>query len=110
MHDPRSGQEGHREPNGVIERRPSNVGRRAIWSGDSCDVVADKQDSIVVPLDQTAFGSEIQYVCGVGALMRGNVWSHSEARECGGKPSWMYRRVASRRGSSRYVSSQSLWL
>ena len=73
MHDPRSGQEGHIGTNGVIERRPLNVGRRAIWSGGNCDVVADKQDSIVTTLDQTAFGSEIQYVCGVGTLMRGNV-------------------------------------
>ena len=36
-------------------------------------MVADKQDSIVVTLDQAAFGSEIKYVCGVGSLMRGNV-------------------------------------
>ena len=73
MHDPRFDQEGHIDENGVIERRPSNAGRRIIWSGGNCDVVADKQDSIVVTPDQTAFGSEIQYVCGVGTLMRGNV-------------------------------------
>ena len=73
MHDPRSGQGGHIDANGVIEKRPSNAGRRAIWSGGNCDTVADKQDNIVVPLDQTAFGSEIQYVCGVGTLMGGNV-------------------------------------
>ena len=73
MQDPRSGQERYIDANGVIERRPSNAGRRAIWSGGNCDVVADKQDSIVVTLDQTAFGSEIQYVCGVVTLTRGNV-------------------------------------
>ena len=59
--------------NGVIEKRPSDAGRRTIWSGGNCDVVADKQESIVVPLDQTSFGSEIQCVCGVGTLMRGYV-------------------------------------
>ena len=32
-----------------------------------------KQDSIVVPLDQAAFGDEIEYVCEVGALVRGDV-------------------------------------
>ena len=64
IHDPRSGQEGHKDANGVIGRRPSNTGRRAIWSRGNCDVVADKQDSIVVTLDETAFCSEIQYVCG----------------------------------------------
>ena len=42
MHDPRPGQEGHIDANGVIERRPSKAGRRAIWSGGNCDVVADK--------------------------------------------------------------------
>ena len=42
MHDPRSGQEGYIDANGVIKRRPSNVGRRTIWSGGNCDVVADK--------------------------------------------------------------------
>ena len=73
MHDPRSGQEGYTEANGVIERRSSRAGRRAIWSGGNCDVVADKQYRIVVTLDQAAFGSEIKYVCGVGALIRGNV-------------------------------------
>ena len=73
MHDPRSGQEGHIDANGVIKRRPSNVGRRAIWAGGNYDVVADKQYSIVVTLDQAAFGSEIKYICGVGTLVRGDV-------------------------------------
>ena len=36
-------------------------------------MVAGKQYSIVVTLDQAVFGSEIKYVCGVGTLMRGNV-------------------------------------
>ena len=36
-------------------------------------MVADKQYSIVVTLDQAVFGSEIKYVFGVGTLMRGNV-------------------------------------
>ena len=73
MHDPRSGQEGHIDTNGVIERRSSKAGRRTIWSVGNCDVVADRQYSIVVTLDQAAFGSEIKYVCGIGTLMRGNV-------------------------------------
>ena len=73
MHDPRSGQKGHIDANGVIERRPPRTGRGTIWSGGYCDGVADKQYSIVVTLDQAAFGGEIKYVCGVGALMRGNV-------------------------------------
>ena len=73
MHDPRAGQEGHIDASGVVERRPSNAGRRAIWSGGNCDVVADKKYRIVVILNQAAFGSEIKYVGGVGTLMQGNV-------------------------------------
>ena len=73
MHDPRSGQEEHIDANGVIKRGPSNAGRRVIWAGGNCDVVADKQDSIVVTLDQAAFGSEIRYICGVGTFVRGDV-------------------------------------
>ena len=33
MHDPRSGQEGPIDANGVVERRPSKTGRETIWSG-----------------------------------------------------------------------------
>ena len=73
MHDPRSSQKGHIDANGVIERRPPRAGRGAIWSGGHCDGVADRQYSIVVTLNQAAFGGEIKYVCGVGTLMRGNV-------------------------------------
>ena len=69
IHDPQSGQKGYIDTNGVIERRPSRWGRRAIWSGGNCDVVADKQYSIVVTLDQAALGSEIKYICGVKTLM-----------------------------------------
>ena len=53
--------------------RPSKAGRGAIWSGGDGGGTADEQDSIVVPLDQAAFGDEIEYVCGVGALVRGDV-------------------------------------
>ena len=73
MHDPRSGQKGRIDANGVVERRPSKTGRETIWSGGYGGEAADKQYSIVVTLDQAAFGGEIEYVCGVGALMRGNV-------------------------------------
>ena len=73
MHDPRFGQEGHINANEVIEKRPSNAGRRTIWCGGNYDVVADKRYSFVVILDQAAFGSEIKYVCGVGTMMRENV-------------------------------------
>ena len=73
MHDPRSGQKRHIDANGVVERRPSKTGRETIWSGGYGGGAADKQYSIVVTLDQAAFGGEIEYVCGVGALMRGNV-------------------------------------
>ena len=73
MHDPRSGQEGHIDANGVGERRPSKTDRETIWSGGYGGGAADKQYSIVVTLDQAAFGGEIEYVCGVGELMRGDV-------------------------------------
>ena len=73
MHDPRSGQEGHIDANGVVERRPFKTGRGTIWSGGYGGGAADKQYSVVVARDQAAFGGEIQYVCGVGELMRGNV-------------------------------------
>ena len=36
-------------------------------------MVADKQYSIVVTLDQAAFGSAIEYICGVGTLVREDV-------------------------------------
>ena len=73
MHDPRPGQNGTIDANGVVERGPSETGRETIWSGGYSGRAADKQYSIVVNLDQVAFGGEIEYVCGVGALMRGNV-------------------------------------
>ena len=73
MHDPWSGQEGHIDANGVVERRPSKAGRGTIWSGGYDDGAEDKQFSIIVTLDQAAFGGEIEYVCGVGALVRGDV-------------------------------------
>ena len=73
MHDLRSGQKGHIDANGVVEWRPSKTGRETIWRGGYDGRAADKQYSIVVTLDQAAFGGEIEYVCGVGALMRGNV-------------------------------------
>ena len=73
LHDPRLGQKGHIDANGVVERRPSETGRETIWSGDYGGRTADKQYSIVVTLDQVAFGGEIEYVCGIGGLMRGNV-------------------------------------
>ena len=73
VHDPRSGQKGHIDANGVVERRSSKTGREAIWSGGYGTRAAHKQYSIVVTLDQAAFGGEIEHVCGVGALMGGNV-------------------------------------
>ena len=73
IHDPRSGQEGHIDANRIMKRRPSNAGRRSIGARGNCNVVADKLYSIVVTLDQAAFGSEIEYICGVGTLVRGDV-------------------------------------
>ena len=73
MHDPRSGQEGHVDANGVVKRRPSKACRGTIWSGGDGGGTADEQYSIVATLDQAAFGGEIEYVCGVGALVRGDV-------------------------------------
>ena len=73
MHDPRPGQKGHIYANGVVERRPSKTGRETIWSGVYGGGAADKQYSIVITLDQAAFGGKIEYVCRVGALMRRNV-------------------------------------
>ena len=73
MHDPRPGQKGHIDANGVVKRRQSKTGRETIWSGGYRGRAADKQYSIVVTLDQAAFGDDIEYVCGVGALMRGDV-------------------------------------
>ena len=73
MHDSRSGQEGHGNANGVVKRRPSKVGRGTIWSGGYGGGTADERYSIVVTLGQAAFGGEIKDVCGVGALVRGDV-------------------------------------
>ena len=73
MHDPRSGQKGHTDADGVVERRPSMTDRETIWSGGYGGRAADKQYNVVVTLDQAVFGGEIERVCGVGALMRGKV-------------------------------------
>ena len=73
MHDPRSGQKGYIDANGVVERRPSKTGWETIWSEGYGGGAMDKQYSIVVTLNQAAFGGEIEYVCGIGALMRRNV-------------------------------------
>ena len=73
MHDLRSGQKRHIDANGVVKMRPSKTGRETIWSGDYGGGAADKQYSIVLTLDQAAFGGDIEYVCGVGALMRRDV-------------------------------------
>ena len=70
VHDPWSGQQRNVDADRVIERRPSKTGRGVIWSGDSSGGFAYEQDSIVVALDQAAFGGEIEYVGGVGTLMR----------------------------------------
>ena len=70
VHDPRSDQQGYVDANRVIERRPSKTGRGTIWSGDSCGGFAHNQNSIVVTLNQAAFGGEIEYVGGVETLMR----------------------------------------
>ena len=70
VHDPWSGQQRDVNANRVIERRPSKTGRETIWSGDSSGGFAYEQDGIVVALDQAAFGGEIEYVGGVGTLMR----------------------------------------
>ena len=73
LQDPRSGQEGHVDANGVVKRRPSKAGRRTVWSGGDGGGTADEQYSIVVTLDEAAFGGEIEDVCGVGAVVRGDV-------------------------------------
>ena len=63
----------HIDANGVVERRPSETDRETIGSGGYGGRAADKEYSIVVTPDQAAFVGEIEYVRGVGALMRGNV-------------------------------------
>ena len=70
VHDPWSGQQRDVDANRVIERGPSGTGRGTIWSGDGSGGFAYEQDSIVVALDQAAFGSEIEYVGGDGTLVR----------------------------------------
>ena len=37
VHDPRSGQKGHMEVNGVIEGDPAEAGRGVNWAGSYCD-------------------------------------------------------------------------
>ena len=73
LHDPRSRQEGHVDANGVVKRGPSKAGRVTVWSGGDGDGTADELYNIVVTLDQAAFGGEIEDVCLVGALVRGDV-------------------------------------
>ena len=73
VHDPRSGQKGHIDANGVLEKEPAEAGRGVTWAGSYCDGVADESCSTVVALDQAAFGGEIKYVSGGGTSMRGDV-------------------------------------
>ena len=73
LHNPRSGQERHVDANGVVKRRPSNAGGVAVGLGGGGGGTADEQYSIVVTLNQAAFGGEIEDVCVVGALVRGDV-------------------------------------
>ena len=42
VHDPRSGQKGHIDTNGVIEERPAGAGRCVDWAGGYCGGVADQ--------------------------------------------------------------------
>ena len=42
VHDPRSGQKGHIDANGVIEGEPDEAGRGVNWAGSYCDGVADE--------------------------------------------------------------------
>ena len=49
------------------------MSRGTIWSRGYGGGAADKQYSMVVTLDQAAFDGEIKYVCGVRALVRGDV-------------------------------------
>ena len=41
VHDPRSGQKGHIDENGVIKGKPAEAGRGVNWAGSYCDGVAD---------------------------------------------------------------------
>ena len=69
VHDPWSGQQRDVDADRVIERGPSKTGRGTIWSGDGSGGFAYEESSIVVALDQAAFGSEIEYVGRVGTLI-----------------------------------------
>ena len=42
VHDPRSGQKGHIDANGVIEGKPAEAGRGVNWAGSYCDGFADE--------------------------------------------------------------------
>ena len=42
VHDPRSGQKGHIDANGVIEGKPAETGRGVNWDGSYCDGFADE--------------------------------------------------------------------
>ena len=42
VHDPRSGQKGPIDANGVIEGKPAEAGRGVNWAGSYCNGVADE--------------------------------------------------------------------
>ena len=42
VHDPRYGQKGYIDANGVIEGEPAEAGRGVNWAGSYCDGVADE--------------------------------------------------------------------
>ena len=81
---------------------PSGLGATAMWLRTS-NIVSWS------PWIKRPLAARSSISAGSGRWCEG-MRSHSEVRECGGQPSWMYRRVASQRGSSRCACSQSLWL
>ena len=78
MHDPRSGQEGHVNANGVVRRRPSKAGRGP--SGRGATAAGPRTSNIVSwsPWVQRPLAARYRMSAGSGRWCEG-MWSHSEA-------------------------------
>ena len=77
-HDPRSGQKGHIDADGVIEEGLARMAGVSIRCRDDGNSFANEQDSVVISLKRVAFSSMIGYVCGFEPRMQKNVIAKSE--------------------------------
>ena len=78
VHDLRSGKKRYIDADGNIEEGSAQTASGSIRCRDDGNRFADKQESIVVSLDQATFCSKIDYGCAFAPCRGGNVIAKSE--------------------------------